>query len=202
MGHSAPSFGASIACSWRSRCYGLKPCQVLTVISATVLSASALADDEPDLRTLDVPHVVRICESPELFQLLNLNESQTEALKDALANWKVEYFAALPEIESPLQGQGSRRPIASGREGNGLENAISDLLYLQLLKEGARVRVLQGHFLESAGANEDLATIVLSESLAKALFVDSEPTGQSVELDGQKRTVIGVVTDGHRGDAR
>lgn len=100
----------------------------ITVVTATVFPSAVTANDERDLRTLDVPNVVRICESQELLQLLNLSESQTENLNDALASWKSEYFAALREIESPVEGKGRRRPIASGREDNGLGNAISNLL--------------------------------------------------------------------------
>ena len=68
--------------------------------------------------------------------------------------------------------------------------------YLRFLKEAARVEVQLGRFLESADFGRDERVIVLSDRLADKLFSDADPVGQTVDLDGQMLTIVGVVTDG------
>ena len=40
----------------------------ITVVATTLLPVVALADDEPDFRTIVAPYVVYVCESPEPAQ--------------------------------------------------------------------------------------------------------------------------------------
>ena len=68
--------------------------------------------------------------------------------------------------------------------------------YFRLLEETARVKLQQGHFIQSTEAEEGTSVIVLSDSLTTKLFEDADPTGRSVVLEGRTLTVVGVVTDG------
>ena len=68
--------------------------------------------------------------------------------------------------------------------------------YLRLLEEGARVKLMQGKFLEDVETEEGVTIIVLSENLADKLFPDADAVGQSVLLDDRPLAVVGVVTNG------
>lgn len=68
--------------------------------------------------------------------------------------------------------------------------------YLERLKVGARVQLLQGRFLESRDMNSDEEVIVLSNELATKLFVNVDSVGESVKVNGGSWKVVGVVASG------
>lgn len=68
--------------------------------------------------------------------------------------------------------------------------------YLERLKVGARVQLLQGRFLESRDMNSDEEVIVLSNELATKLFLNVDSVGESVKVNRGSWKVVGVVASG------
>jgi hypothetical protein len=99
----------------------------ITVVATTLLPVVALADDEPDFRTIVAPYVVYVCESPDLLMPLNLTVEQQEKLKATLDKWKPEFLAEKRELDSRPEGK-KRRYTSKPRRDARLRNTISDLL--------------------------------------------------------------------------
>ena len=99
----------------------------ITVVATTLLPVVALADEEPDFRTIVAPYVVYVCESPDLLKPLNLTGEQQEKLKEILDKWKPEFLAEKRELDSRPEGK-KRRYTSKPRRDARLRNTISDLL--------------------------------------------------------------------------
>jgi hypothetical protein len=99
----------------------------ITIVATTLLHGVALADDEPDFRTIVAPYVVYVCESPDLLKPLNLTVEQQEKLKAILDKWKPEFLAEKRELDSRPEGK-KRRYTSRPRRDARLRNTISDLL--------------------------------------------------------------------------
>ena len=99
----------------------------ITVVATTLLPVVALADDDPDFRTIVAPYVVYVCESSDLLKQLNLTGQQKAKLKEILDKWKPQFLAEKRELDSRPEDK-KRRYSSAPRRDTRLKNAISDLL--------------------------------------------------------------------------
>ena len=117
----------------------------------------------------------------------------SHVLDDSVLN---EITNALPTISTAVPERVRKSNIQS-------ENAAAEITvcgtspqYMRLLQDVARVEIQKGRFIELTDEKENARVVVLSEELANKLFLDADPVGQSVVLQDQKLTVVGVVSDG------
>lgn len=168
--------------------YGSRLVQVLTTVALlmTCCGCPPAPPSREQQRQADTAHWITVeCDDPERAAEGCLDEADLKAISEQV-----------PTISTAVAEKVRAGRVESGGVQADVQICETSPEYFRLVEEAAGVRVLQGRFLESVDFQSGAKIAVLSERLTKRLFPNSDPVGQTIVLDKQELTVVGVVSNG------